>query len=90
MKELLVSLALLAYPVSSLSQTAIVVVTFCGNPVYVMSVSDIDGSNQARFGAYKAIKASDEAWALLQRMLADPELDMKKWRIEDELGMKCI
>lgn len=82
--------ALLFAPFTTKAETSIVAITLCGKPLYVFSVSDVDGGGKtARFGAYSTIKGNAESWALMLRMLDDPNLNFKKWAIEEEAGLTC-
>jgi hypothetical protein len=86
----LLLIGLLLVPSMAKADTDMVVIVFCSVPIYIISISDMNGSRQARVGSYKAIKGNNEAWGLFQQMLADPTLSMRKWRIEEDVGMKCL
>ena len=81
---------ILLFPQSLPAKTSIITMTKCGKVVYVLSISDVSGSNWVKFNSWKAIKESDEEYGYYLLMLEDKDITIKKVRIEEDLGMVCV
>ena len=76
-------------PLALQAKTQLVVVSRCGEPLFMFAATDISGEVKAPFAYWDALMQDENALAFFKLMLADPELTYRNWRVEDATKTKC-